>query len=294
MLRLRWRSLSRRNRLEDELDDELRFHFESLIERFTTDGLPPAEARRRAGLDIGGMEAVKENCRDSHGVSALENLGRDVVYAWRAMKKSPGFVLTAAAAIALGIGANITLVSLVYSLMFRALPVFDPFIVPKSPHGRVHPAVCHTVQVERAHAGGHPDNLMVGVGPLPKPDDCAHSIHGRAEVIAGKPLVDDGYSGRVEHLGLRELAALQQADARGAEEVRPNLIARRLHLAGIPAADTRPWSGGPLAFGATMRSYSKDWIDPSESRRPCGRTTARCTIARYDRIYENHSMECPG
>lgn len=126
MLRLRWRSLSRRNRLEDELDDELRFHFESLIERFTTDGLPPAEARRRAGLDIGGMEAVKENCRDSRGVSALENLGRDVVYAWRAMKKSPGFVLTAAAAIALGIGANIALFSLVYSLMFRALPVFDP------------------------------------------------------------------------------------------------------------------------------------------------------------------------
>jgi len=126
MLRLRWRSLSRRNRLEDELDDELRFHFESLIERFTTDGLPPAEARRRAGLDIGGMEAVKENCRDSRGVSALENPGRDVVYAWRAMKKSPGFVLTAAAAIALGIGVNIALFSLVYSLMFRALPVFDP------------------------------------------------------------------------------------------------------------------------------------------------------------------------
>ena len=63
---------------------------------------------------------------------------------------------------------------------------------------------------------------------------------------------------------------------------------------GIPAADTRPWSGGHLAFGATMRSYSKDWIDPSESRRPCGRTTARRTIARYGRIYENHSMECPG
>jgi predicted permease len=126
ILRLRWRSLSWRSRLEDELDDELRFHVESLVERFTADGLHPDEARRRAALEIGGIEAVKEYCRDRRGVSALENLGRDIVYAWRGMRKSPGFVLTAAAAIALGIGVNIALFSVVYSLMFRGLPVSDP------------------------------------------------------------------------------------------------------------------------------------------------------------------------
>lgn len=126
ILRLRWRSLSRRGTVEAELDDELRFHLETLIDKYTSEGATTAEATRRAHLELGMPEAIKDHVRDTRGLSPLENLAKDIAYAVRTMKKSPGFVLTAAAAIALGIGANTALFSLVYSLMYRALPVADP------------------------------------------------------------------------------------------------------------------------------------------------------------------------
>ena len=77
-------------------------------------------------MELGGVEGVKEECRDERGVSVVENIAADVAYAWRGLKRSPGFVLTAAVAIALGIGANTALFSIVYALVFRPLPVLHP------------------------------------------------------------------------------------------------------------------------------------------------------------------------
>lgn len=126
VLRLRWRSLTRRGHVEEELDQELRYHYESVAESLMARGLPADEARRRAAVELGGFEAMKEECRDQRRVSLVENIAADVAYAWRGMKRSPGFVVTAAMAIALGIGANTALFSLVYALVFRPLPVSHP------------------------------------------------------------------------------------------------------------------------------------------------------------------------
>lgn len=125
-LRMRLRSLARRKRAEDELDTELRFHFDTVVEGYIAQGAAPDAARRKARLELGGVEQIKEECRDARGLTLVENLLRDVGYAWRGLRREPGFTLAAAGAIALGVGANTALFTLIYGLAFRPLPVKDP------------------------------------------------------------------------------------------------------------------------------------------------------------------------
>lgn len=129
VLRLRWRSLLRRSRMEDELDEELRFHFENVVGGYIRNGMTPEAARRRARLEHGGAAQIKEECRDARRVAVFENVFRDVALAWRGFLKNPGFALTAAATIAVGVGANTALFSLVYGLLLRPLPVRDPHTI---------------------------------------------------------------------------------------------------------------------------------------------------------------------
>ncbi|MFN7995972.1 MAG: ABC transporter permease, partial [Bryobacteraceae bacterium] len=125
-LRMRSRSIFRRRLAEEELDTELAFHFDSAVARHLAQGLAPEAARRQARIELGGPEQIKEDCRDSRGLNFIENLLRDIAYAWRALLREPGFTLTAAGAIALGVGVNTALFTLMYGLVFRPLPVKDP------------------------------------------------------------------------------------------------------------------------------------------------------------------------
>jgi predicted permease len=122
----RLRSLIWRRTVERELDDELRFHLEQLVERHVADGLAPDEAMRRARLEMGGFDQVKEDHRDVRGVRLLEDLGGDLRYAVRQVTRSPGFAVLAVLCLGLGIGANTSIFSALNSVLFRALAVADP------------------------------------------------------------------------------------------------------------------------------------------------------------------------
>src|SRR5580692_7853580 len=94
-LTFRLRSLLKRTTAETELDDELRFHFEQQVEKNVASGLSPDEAARRARLSFGGMDQVKEECRDARGVQLLETLFLDLRYGLRMLRKKPAFTLVA-------------------------------------------------------------------------------------------------------------------------------------------------------------------------------------------------------
>jgi macrolide transport system ATP-binding/permease protein len=125
-LRLQLRSIFHRKSVESELDDELQFHLERHAEMQMTRGVPPDEARREALAALGGLAQRKEECRDMRKTQALEILCKDIQYGLRALRASPLFTFTAILSLALGIGANTAVFTLMHAVLWKSLPVRDP------------------------------------------------------------------------------------------------------------------------------------------------------------------------
>ena len=122
----RLRALVRRGAVEQELDEELRAHLEHETKKHVAAGMSRPEAVRRARLALGGLEQVKEACRDARGTRWIDGLAGDLRYAFRVLRRSPGFTTTAVVSLALGIGANTAIFTLIDAVMLRSLPVRSP------------------------------------------------------------------------------------------------------------------------------------------------------------------------
>src|SRR5437016_3955318 len=120
---MRWlRRLFDKSRSENHLEKELRFHIEQQIADSIAAGVSLEEARRRANLEFGGLERVKEEVRDTRWETHLDNLLRDFRYALRSLRKDRRFTFIAIFALALGIGATTVMFSVVYNLLFDPFP----------------------------------------------------------------------------------------------------------------------------------------------------------------------------
>jgi len=123
---LRLQTLFGRNRSAERLDDEIQFHLEQQIAENIAGGMSPEEAHYAAQRAFGNPTFLKEKTRDTWGWRWLENFYEDLRYGLRMLRKNPGFTATAVLSLALGIGANTAIFSLMDALMLRWLPVRDP------------------------------------------------------------------------------------------------------------------------------------------------------------------------
>jgi predicted permease len=120
------RASSRRADFERAMQDEMREHLELHQAELRRQGIPEAEARRRALAEFGSVEARKEDCRQAVGLRLLDELRGDVSYALRLLRRSPAFTLAALLSLGLGIGANTAVFSLIDTVLLKTLPVEDP------------------------------------------------------------------------------------------------------------------------------------------------------------------------
>lgn len=125
-LRLLARRLLFRQRVERELDDELKATLEMMVEEDVARGVPPVRARRMARIALGGVEALKERCRDVRPAHWLDEGVRDVRLALRGLRRNPSFGATTILMLGIGIGASVTIFSVLHAVLLRPLPYAKP------------------------------------------------------------------------------------------------------------------------------------------------------------------------
>ena len=214
MIPLRLRSLFRRRQVDRELDEELRDHIARKTEEYVAKGMLPQEARRAALVEMGGVERCKEQCRDTRRVDWIQELIQDLRYGLRMLAKSPGFSAIVIGILAIGIGANTAIFSVVYAVLLKPLPFQHPgelvFLSEAKPQSGISSAFASYDNFTEIRAQNHVFSELAGVTTHeltftghgePAPVDTAGITPELFSLLGTKPLLgrlfiaDDGKQG---------------------------------------------------------------------------------------------------
>jgi predicted permease len=245
-------NLLRRGRVERDLDEELRAFVDMAAEEKRAAGQSERDARRAALLELGGIEQVKERVRDARMGAMLEQMGRDLAYAVRMLRRSPAFTCVALLSLGLGIGANTALFSVVDALFWRPLPV-------REPERLVHVSLTDTLtREERARVGYLPafplvpedfaqahdvfsgavtaaaDGVALSIGGVTE-RVMADAVSGNYfEVLGVKPFLGSVFSEEIVRGGWAPEVVLTHRFWRGRFGADPGVIGRTILLNGYP------------------------------------------------------------
>lgn len=179
-LPLRFRSVFRRRQVDAELEEELQYHLERRTQEHLAAGMTPGGARRAALLAMGGVEQRKEECRDARGLNLLLDLLQDLRYTARTLSRGPGFTVFAVLSLALGIGVNVAIFSVLSQVLLRPPTAERPFRLAQIELGRsrqasfpdfldlarsgiVGPTAAYTVSHEIWRAWGTSETVYAGL-----------------------------------------------------------------------------------------------------------------------------------
>jgi len=277
-LPLRFRSLFRKARVERELSDELRFHLEKLAEEKVAQGLAAAEARYAALRELGGVEQIKEACRDTRRVNYIENFIQDIRYGSRQLVHNPSFAAVAVLTLALGIGANTAIFTVINAVMLRMLPVQEPqqLVVIGDP-ARVHawsngtprtdlfsyPLYCelrdHNGVFSSVLASSHIGSVQLST------DSSVQKVTGRLvtgnyfQTLGVKPLLGRTFTGEEDHApGSDPVVVISYAYWRQGFSGEPSVIGRVVRLNNYPF--TIIGVAPPGFYGEVVGDHADLWI----------------------------------
>ena len=244
-----WKSLFRKRALDAQLDSELRFHIEELTEANIAAGLTPEEARRRAVLEFGGREQIKEELRDVHRVSIVEGSLANLKSAFRFIRKSPSFSITVILTLALGIGANSAVFSAIDGILLRPLPFpngdqlmelrqYNP--KTRSPRTRLAP-----VRLEdwnrmnstfQAITGYYTEDNSETSGPLPEKVTQAFVTPSFLQVWGISPALGRDFTREEEHFGGPNAILISDRFWRRRFGADPNALGKKLRVNGFSSS----------------------------------------------------------
>lgn len=241
-LRYRLRALFHRSAMESELNDELRFHFDQAVEKFKRAGLTDQEATRRARLSFGGDAQIAEDCREARGTSFIETTLQDIRYAARQLLAQPGFAVVMVLTLALSIGANSAIFSVIQNVLLRSLPYPHPerlvriFLsnaeYPKFPLNpwdfRDYRTRSHSFESLAAMSRG--DLQLSGAGTAPRMLHAFQITSGYFHVLGLRPALGREFDPQMELPGNQHEVILSDRLWRSQFGAAPDIVGRRITL----------------------------------------------------------------
>lgn len=239
------RNIIRRNSVDGDLAAEIESHRQLLTEQNIAEGMDPATARRQAAVEMGGVEQVREEIRSKRAGQWMEQLGQDTRYALRMLRKAPGFAALAVITLALGIGANTAMFSVIDGALLQSPPFTDPdrvmMVLQKQPNGNANifstPDYLEWKRQESpvSHmAAMRNDSHVLGAG------DEAERVTGwrvsseMFAVLGVTPVIGRPFTAEEDKPGAGNLVLLSDALWKKDFRSDPNIVGGKINLDGVP------------------------------------------------------------